>query len=80
MKLPDNLMTTEMMLEELAGGHILEEKATMDRWAKTRRQKIIMNISFESEVYNIYDPRFSSEDDTLLHCIELEQDISILND
>ena len=63
-KYPETLMTSELMLEELNGGvMMLEEKATMERWAKTRRQKIIMNISFESQVYNVYEPTFSSEED-----------------
>lgn len=31
------------------------------KWAKTNRQKIINNISFDSDVHNIYDPVFSSE-------------------
>ena len=30
---------------------------------KTRRQRIIENISFETECFNIYDPHFTSEDD-----------------
>ncbi len=30
---------------------------------KTRRQRIIENISFETECYNIYDPHFTSEDE-----------------
>ena len=39
------------------------EKVTIDKWARTRRQRILQNISFESEVFNIYDPNFSSDDD-----------------
>jgi hypothetical protein len=30
---------------------------------KTRRQRIIENISFETECFNIYDPHFTSEED-----------------
>ncbi len=30
---------------------------------KTRRQRIIENISFETECFNIYDPYFTSEDE-----------------
>ena len=30
---------------------------------KTRRQRIVENISFETECYNIYDPYFTSEEE-----------------
>ena len=30
---------------------------------KTRRQRIIENISFETECFNIYDPHFTSEEE-----------------
>ena len=30
---------------------------------KTRRQRIIENISFETECHNIYDPCFTSEEE-----------------
>jgi hypothetical protein len=36
-KIPETLMTSAMILEELGGGPYLEEIATMERWAKTRR-------------------------------------------
>lgn len=29
-------------------------------WARTRRQRVIQNISFESEEHNIYSPQFTS--------------------
>jgi hypothetical protein len=31
---------------------------------RNRRQKIIHNISFETELYDIYDPVFSSEEES----------------
>lgn len=35
----------------------------MDKWARTRRQKIIRDISFESgSPHNIYNPCYSSEE------------------
>ena len=72
-------MASELMLEELnGGGMMLEEKATMENWAKTRRQKIIMNISFESQVFNIYDPRFSSEEDSPIDDDDTVIDISLI--
>ena len=30
---------------------------------KTRRQRIVENISFETECFNIYDPYFTSEEE-----------------
>ena len=40
-----------------------EGNVTIERWARTRRQRIIKDISFESEVFNIYDPKFSSDEE-----------------
>lgn len=39
------------------------DKVTIDRWAKTRRQRVLMNISFESTPHNIYDPMYTSEEE-----------------
>ncbi len=35
-------------------------KVTIEHWARTRRQKAIRDLSFESKEHNIYDPHFSS--------------------
>jgi hypothetical protein len=35
-------------------------KVTIEHWARTRRQKAIRDLSFESKEHNIYDPNFSS--------------------
>ena len=43
-------------------GEIIDDFVTLERWARTNRQKILMNISFESEVHNIYDPKFTSDE------------------
>ena len=53
-----HLITLNGILE----GNYLDEPVTIKRWARTRRQKILEEISFESEVHNIYDPRFSSDE------------------
>lgn len=46
------------------GGGYFEEKVTMERWARTQRQKILRDISFESgSPFNIYDPHFTSDED-----------------
>lgn len=34
---------------------------TMVNWARTRKQKIVMETSFESEEFDIYNPKFSSD-------------------
>lgn len=31
---------------------------------RNRRQKVLFNISFESEFYDIYNPEFSSQEDS----------------
>lgn len=31
-------------------------------WARTRRQRVLRKISFDSSTFDIYDPKFSSED------------------
>ena len=58
----ENLMTSELILEDML---MIEDNqvATMEKWAKTRRQKILMNISFESKLHNIYDPAYSSAEE-----------------
>ena len=49
------------MLLEIS--HFEEEgPVTIFNWARTRAQKIIRDISFESDQYNIYSPHFSSEE------------------
>ncbi len=58
--LRENLISTDFILEE--GNQYLDDNVTLERWARTHRQKILMNISFESEVHNIYNPRFSSDE------------------
>lgn len=40
--------------------HHFEGLVTITNWAKTRRQRIVMETSFEEKEYNIYSPRFSS--------------------
>ena len=55
-------------------GNYLDDKVTIDRWARTRRQKVIKDISFESEAYNIYDPHFTSEDEHEDSLLALEAD------
>ena len=45
---------------------------------RNRRQKVLANISFESDVHNIYDPYFSSEEE--LDSEESEDAESSVND
>ncbi len=46
------------------GGNVMHENVTVENWAMTRRQRVVRNISFESgSPYNIYDPKFTSEDE-----------------
>lgn len=40
-----------------------EGEVTITHWAKTRRQRILKDLSFESEVFNIYDPKFTSDEE-----------------
>lgn len=42
----------------------------MERWARTRRQKVIRDISFESAVHNIYDPHYTSEEENRIEDLE----------
>ena len=36
-------------------------KVTIDNWVMTRRQRIVRNTSFETDSYDVYKPRFSSQ-------------------
>lgn len=47
----------ELEEEEFTG------KVTITNWAMTHKQKIYRDISFDSEVYNIYDPKFESDEE-----------------
>jgi hypothetical protein len=54
--------------EDMVGGFkgkgYMEDKVTMERWARNRRQKVLRDISFESgPAFNIYDPHFTSEEE-----------------
>ena len=40
---------------------------------KTRRQRIVENISFETECFNIYDPYFTSEEELEASNSEISQ-------
>ena len=41
----------------------IDDGITMERWARTHRQKVLRDISFESgSPFNIYNPRFSSDE------------------
>lgn len=59
------------MLDEVNEGEdghesrcFIDEKVTMQHWARTRRQRVLRDISFESgSPYNIYEPHFTSEDE-----------------
>ena len=45
----------------VGGMKYIDEGVTMERWAKTHRQKVLRDISFESgSPFNIYNPRYSS--------------------
>lgn len=41
--------------------HCFEGPVSITNWTMTRRQQIIHDLSFESEAFDIYDPKFSSE-------------------
>jgi len=56
----DNLITKDFIMDD--NNHYLEENVTIQNWARNRRQKILMNTSFESDVFNIYNPYFSSQE------------------
>jgi len=68
--LRDNMITKDLIMEE--NNYFADDHVTLERWARTNRQKILMNISFESQMYNIYDPKFTSQesDDRSLSSIE----------
>lgn len=50
-----------MMFGDILGQTLNETNFCIN--IRNRRQKVLENISFESEVYNIYDPCFSSEEE-----------------
>ena len=39
-----------------------EGKVTIDNWAMTDKQRILLNTSFETRMHDIYNPSFSSFD------------------
>ena len=39
------------------------EKVNIYKWARNRRQKVINDISFDSDIHNIYNPKYSSEEE-----------------
>lgn len=41
-----------------------EGELSYKNWARTRRQRIMQHISFESDVHDIYDPKYSSDEDS----------------
>ena len=50
-----------MMLCEMLGTSIEEINLCIN--VRNRRQRVLKNISFESEDFNIYDPEFTSEEE-----------------
>jgi hypothetical protein len=48
-------------MDGLLGERFLEGKVSVSKWARNRRQRIVRDISFDSDVHNIYEPVFSSE-------------------
>ena len=49
------------MLQDFFGASLNETGICIN--LRNRRQKVLNNISFESEVHNIYDPYFTSEEE-----------------
>jgi len=41
----------------------MEGPVSINNWARTRKQKIIRDLSFESNAFDIYEPYFSSEEE-----------------
>lgn len=73
MKLSDNFLNIEAMF-----GEPVYEKVTINKWARNRRQKIIQNISFESEIHNIYNPVYTSDqEDSLDSIYKIDDNIEI---
>ncbi|CDW91683.1 UNKNOWN [Stylonychia lemnae] len=54
-----NMLVKDFILEE--NNQFMDENVTIEKWARTQRQRILMNISFDSDYHNIYNPVFSSE-------------------
>ena len=48
------------LLDDLSDSILLDNSRCL---GKTRRQRIIENISFETDCHNIYDPHFTSEEE-----------------
>ena len=62
----------ELKLDELDEEEF-EGKVTVENWAMSRAQKIIRNLSFDSDTYDIYAPKFSSEGaDSAHHDFDIE--------
>lgn len=49
----------ELRLDEFEE-ELFEGKVALNNWAMTRAQRIVRDDSFESETYNIFNPKFSS--------------------
>jgi len=41
---------------------IIQGPVTLQNWARTRKQKILLETSFESKEFDIYNPKFSSDE------------------
>ena len=41
----------------------MEGPVSISNWARTRKQKILRDLSFESNDFDIYQPYFSSEEE-----------------
>ena len=54
----DELRLTETVNKEQS----FEGKVTIENWAMTEKQRILLNISFETKMHDIYNPSFSSFD------------------
>lgn len=52
-------MTKELLLDK--EDEYFDGEVSIQNWARTRRQRILKNLSFESKEYNIYNPNFSSQ-------------------
>ena len=61
-------------------GESLDESQFGNINFRTRRQKILADISFESEVHNVYDPYFTSEEelDSISNSSEVSQSDSCM--
>ena len=39
-------------------------KVSITNWAMTRKQRILKSIDFEAKTFDIYNPEFSSDEET----------------